>query len=111
MRRHGTGRTGAGEGSGEQGFWPSYADMMSAVALILFFLMLVSYIQNLITGNDLQNTQEVLALTQSQVEEAEIQLAALSEELLQLLKPVCLEAVLFNKRDHCNEKPVHCNEE
>ena len=81
MRRHGTGRTGAGEGSGEQGFWPSYADMMSAVALILFFLMLVSYIQNLITGNDLQNTQEVLALTQSQVEEAEIQLAALSEEL------------------------------
>ena len=27
---------------GEQGFWPSYADMMSAVALILFFLMLLS---------------------------------------------------------------------
>ena len=81
MRRHGTGRVGVGESSGEQGFWPSYADMMSAVALILFFLMLVSYIQNLITGNDLQNTQEVLALTQSQVEEAEIQLAALSEEL------------------------------
>jgi len=54
---------------------------MSAVALILFFLMLVSYIQNLITGNDLQNTQEVLAMTQSQVEEAELQLAALSEEL------------------------------
>ena len=48
---------------GEQGFWPSYADMMSAVALILFFLMLLSYIQNLITGNDLQNTQEVLAET------------------------------------------------
>ena len=49
------------ESGGEQGFWPSYADMMSAVALILFFLMLISYIQNLITGNDLQNTQEVLA--------------------------------------------------
>ena len=48
---------------GEQGFWPSYADMMSAVALILFFLMLLSYIQNLITGNDLQNTQELLADT------------------------------------------------
>jgi len=81
MRRHVKGRIGAGESSGEQGFWPSYADMMSAVALILFFLMLVSYIQNLITGNDLQNTQEVLALTQSQVEEAEIQLAALTDEL------------------------------
>ena len=81
MRRQGTGRVGVGESSGEQGFWPSYADMMSAVALILFFLMLVSYIQNLITGNDLQNTQEVLAITQSQVEDAELQLAALSEEL------------------------------
>ncbi len=52
---------------GEQGFWPSYADMMSAVALILFFLMLLSYIQNLITGNDLQNTQEVLNATRAQV--------------------------------------------
>ena len=63
---------------GEQGFWPSYADMMSAVALILFFLMLLSYIQNLVTGNDLQNTQEALkdtkvqlAVTESDVEEAQ----------------------------------------
>ncbi len=45
--------------------WPTYADMMSTVALILFFLMLISYIQNLITGNDLQNTQEVLADTRT----------------------------------------------
>ena len=59
------------ESGGEQGFWPSYADMMSAVALILFFLMLLSYIQNLITGNDLQNTQEVLAETRAQVAAAE----------------------------------------
>ena len=55
------------DSGGEQGFWPSYADMMSAVALILFFLMLLSYIQNLITGNDLQNTQEVLNATKAQV--------------------------------------------
>lgn len=67
MRR--TSRAGSGglvrSSEGEQGFWPSYADMMSAVALILFFLMLLSYIQNLITGNDLQNTQEVLAETRA----------------------------------------------
>ena len=31
--------------------------------------------------------------------------------MLQLLKPVCLEPVLHNKRRHCNEKPVHRNEE
>ena len=53
---------------GEQGFWPSYADMMSAVALILFFLMLLSYIQNLITGNDLQNTQELLSETRASLD-------------------------------------------
>ena len=70
MRRQYRGRTDAMVKSqeGEQGFWPSYADMMSAVALILFFLMLLSYIQNLITGNDLQNTQEVLADTRAQLE-------------------------------------------
>ena len=30
---------------------------------------------------------------------------------LQLLKPACLELVLCNKRNHCTDKPVHCNEE
>ncbi|MBR0160847.1 MAG: OmpA family protein [Oscillospiraceae bacterium] len=60
---------------GEQGFWPSYADMMSAVALILFFLMLLSYIQNLITGNNLQNTQELLASTQLELKNTEDTLA------------------------------------
>ena len=70
-----------GESGGEQGFWPSYADMMSAVALILFFLMLISYIQNLVTGNDLQNTQEVLSLAQAQVKDTEAELAKLTDEL------------------------------
>lgn len=59
---------------GDQGFWPSYADMMSAVALILFFLMLLAYIQNLITGNELENTKDLLVDTQNQVTEAEEEL-------------------------------------
>ena len=83
MRRagyRGPSRSSAAEG-GEQGFWPSYADMMSAVALILFFLMLISYIQNLITGNDLQNTQELLDDTRAQVSHAQIELSALGDEL------------------------------
>jgi len=90
MRRTYQGRSGAfvRSAEGEQGFWPSYADMMSAVALILFFLMLLSYIQNLITGNDLQNTQEVLAdtrakleLTIGQVKEAESELDKVTIDL------------------------------
>ena len=79
--RRGAGSYKRNECGGEQGFWPSYADMMSAVALILFFLMLLSYIQNLVTGNDLQNTQEVLAQTKEQVLLAEDQLAGLTDEL------------------------------
>ena len=31
--------------------------------------------------------------------------------MLQLLKPVCLEPVLHNKRSHLSEKPTHRNEE
>ena len=90
MKRTYAGRTGhlVASSEGEQGFWPSYADMMSAVALILFFLMLLSYIQNLITGNDLRNTQEVLeetrqtlTLTTAQVEEARAELLSVSSDL------------------------------
>ena len=29
----------------------------------------------------------------------------------QLLKPACLEPMLRNKRSHCNENPMHHNEE
>ena len=97
MRRQFKGRSGAmvKTAEGEQGFWPSYADMMSAVALILFFLMLLSYIQNLITGNDLRSTQEdlaetritladtqdVLSLTLREVEDAEAELDKITIDL------------------------------
>jgi len=97
MRRQYKGRSDAlvKSSEGEQGFWPSYADMMSAVALILFFLMLLSYIQNLITGNDLRSTQEdlaetritladtqdVLSLTLREVKDAEDDLAKITIDL------------------------------
>ena len=81
MRRAATYHHGTAESGGEQGFWPSYADMMSAVALILFFLMLISYIQNLITGNDLQNTQELLSDTRAQVAAAQAEYDAAVKQL------------------------------
>lgn len=69
MRRQFRGRSEAfvRSNDGEQGFWPSYADMMAAVALILFFVMLLSYIQNLITGNKLENTRAALADTEERL--------------------------------------------
>ncbi len=80
MRRRFTGRT-TGAAQGEQGFWPSYADMMSAVALILFFLMLLSYIQNLITGNNLQNTQEMLEETRLRLSSTQATLSNTEKQL------------------------------
>jgi len=50
-----------GSSDSEQNFWPSYADMMSSFALILFFLMLLAYLSNLETANSLRNKEEVLA--------------------------------------------------
>ena len=83
MRRQYKGRSDAlvKSAEGEQGFWPSYADMMSAVALILFFLMLLSYIQNLITGNDLRSTQEALAETRITLADTEDVLALTLREV------------------------------
>ena len=90
MRRLYSGRADAmvKSAEGEQGFWPSYADMMSAVALILFFLMLLSYIQNLITGNNLQNTQELLADTKTQLASTELELRDTEDTLALTLKQV-----------------------
>ena len=90
MKRQFRGRSEAfvRSNDGEQGFWPSYADMMSAVALILFFVMLLSYIQNLITGNNLQNTKDTLAdterrltLTQTSLDDTQKKLGSTQAEL------------------------------
>ncbi len=90
MRRRYSGRSDAmvRSAEGEQGFWPSYADMMSAVALILFFLMLLSYIQNLITGNNLQNTRELLDETETQLASTELELKETEDSLALTLKQV-----------------------
>lgn len=66
---------------GEQGFWPSFADMMSSFALILFFLMLIAYLQNLITGNNLISTQEVLANTEAELSDTRLVLSTTKQEV------------------------------
>lgn len=87
MKRMRRPSSGADTG-GEQGFWPSYTDMMSAVALILFFLMLLAYIQNIITNNDLlhkeqelKDTLEQLSIAAAQVEDKEKELQSISDAL------------------------------
>ncbi|TYQ16509.1 UNVERIFIED_CONTAM: chemotaxis protein MotB [Acetivibrio alkalicellulosi] len=50
----------------ELNFWPSFTDVMSTIALVLFFLMLLAYIQNMVTGNNL--LYNILKLEEKQLE-------------------------------------------
>jgi chemotaxis protein MotB len=45
-----------------QNFWPSFTDVMSTIALVLFFLMLIAYIQNIVTGKNLEFVRQEVAL-------------------------------------------------
>ncbi len=57
-----------------QDFWPSFTDVMSTLALILFFLMLLAYIQNIIYGNNLLNAKKQLEIARSDINIAEKEL-------------------------------------
>ncbi len=55
--------------SESQNFWPSFTDMISTIALILFFLMILAYVQNIVTGSNLEYTKSELAMTKDILEE------------------------------------------
>lgn len=103
----------AGKTDSEQNFWPSYADMMSSFALILFFLMLLAYLSNIKTGNNLRNTEERLSdtlsrlmITQAEVEEANAELedaqSALSEKENELNEKETILATVQIRLDAAN---------
>ena len=97
----------------EQNFWPSYADMMSSFALILFFLMLLAYLSNIKTGNSLRNTEQRLSdtlsrltITQAEVDEANAELQnaqdALSEKENELNEKDTILATVQIRLDAAN---------
>jgi chemotaxis protein MotB len=64
-----------------QNFWPSFADVMSTIALVLFFLMLLAYIQNIITGKNLDFSRKELAETQKKLESSRLEISQAEKEL------------------------------
>ena len=100
MRRRTKVSTEAASGKidNEQNFWPSYADMMSSFALILFFLMLLSYLSNIQTGNNLRNTEERLSDTLSRLTIAQSEVAEANAELQDT------QNQLNDKENELNEK-------
>ncbi|AOT69673.1 OmpA family protein [Geosporobacter ferrireducens] len=69
----------------EQNFWPSFTDMISTIALILFILMLLAYIQNIISGKNLEFAKKELMDTQLQLESSNAEISQ-ADKKLRLLK-------------------------
>ncbi|MGM0378492.1 MAG: OmpA family protein [Bacillota bacterium] len=74
--------------SQEDNFWPAFTDMISTIALVLFFLMLIVFINNVITGKnlefakkELQDTERKLDASRAQISQAEDRLRLLQDEL------------------------------
>ena len=63
-----------GGGAEAQDFWPSFTDVMSTLALILFFLMLLAYVQNIIYGNNLEHAKQQLEIARADIASAEKEL-------------------------------------
>ncbi|HOR85964.1 MAG TPA: OmpA family protein [Bacillota bacterium] len=70
-----------GEGAAAQDFWPSFTDVMSTLALILFFLMLLAYVQNIIYGNNLENARQQLEIARADISSAERELRFIRLEI------------------------------
>lgn len=69
----------------DDNFWPAFTDMISTIALILFFLMLLAYIQNIVTGKNLEYAKKQLIDTQDRLEESNVEISR-AEKKLRLLK-------------------------
>ncbi len=67
-----------------ENFWPAFTDMISTIALILFFLMLLAYIQNIITGKNLEFAKKQIIDTQMKLEESNAEISQ-AEKKLRLL--------------------------
>ncbi|MBM7562239.1 OmpA family protein [Fusibacter tunisiensis] len=78
-----------------ENFWPSFTDMISTIAIILFFLMFLMYINNIIAGKDLeflrkelQDTDRRLEASRLEISQAEKNLRLLETELDQTMAEV-----------------------
>jgi chemotaxis protein MotB len=67
-----------------ENFWPSFTDLISTISMILFVLVLLAYIQNLISGKALDRTRSELAATSMRLRASQQEITT-SERRLKLL--------------------------
>lgn len=90
-----------GGGAEVQDFWPSFSDVMSTLALILFFLMLLSYVQNIIYGNNLENAKQQLEISRADISSAEKEL-----KLIRLEIDKTKAALTLSEQEVLNQKTI-----
>lgn len=69
---------------GAENFWPSFTDLISTVAMILFVLVLLAYIQNLISGKNLDAVKSELSAAMLRLRSSQQEITS-SERKLKLL--------------------------
>ncbi|WBW98526.1 OmpA family protein [Oceanirhabdus sp. W0125-5] len=70
------------DGESVENFWPSFTDMISTIALILFLLVFLAFIQQIVTGSNLEATKKRL---EAENKKLELTTAALNKEQEKLL--------------------------
>lgn len=71
-----------------QNFWPSFTDMISTIALVLFFLMLIAYMQSIVFGKNIQQTQKQLEESNLEIKRADKKLRLLKDEIKETMAEV-----------------------
>lgn len=66
-------------------FWPSFTDVMSSIVLVLFFLMLLAYIQNIVTGKNLEFARKEVTEQKNQLDAYSLQISQ-AQDVLRLLQ-------------------------
>ena len=67
-----------------ENFWPSFTDLTSTIVLVLFVLVLLAYIQNLVSGKNLEAVKADLARTLERLRGSQQQITS-SQSKLRLL--------------------------
>jgi chemotaxis protein MotB len=66
---------------GTENFWPSFTDLISTIAMILFVLVLLAYIQNLISGKNLEHVRNELKQSLARLQGSQQQLKTADQRL------------------------------
>lgn len=74
-----------GEVVGTDTFWPSFTDLISTFVIILFTLVLLAFIQNIVTGNNLEHARKQLMDTEKRLEASKAEISR-AENQLRLLQ-------------------------